>query len=103
MSGQWDCGMVPQILFHEKADGSFPGSDVWDCQGLVPSSGMCQPRVAVTAARLIWEKDKAFGQSRMEALLPKLRGRIDWFMRWRFDDKGAVFTRHPWEAGRDKA
>ncbi|MBO9447015.1 hypothetical protein [Ruegeria sp. R14_0] len=103
MSGQWDNGMVPQILFHTEAEGYFPGADVWNCDGPVPSSGISQPPVAVTAARLIWEKDTSLGKSRMEALLPKLRCWTDWFMRWRLDDKGAVFTRHPWEAGRDNA
>lgn len=103
MSGQWDSGMVPQIIFHSKADGYFPGPDVWRCQGPIPSSGISQPPVALTSARLIWEKDKVAGEARVKALLPKLIAWLDWYMTWRLDENGAIFTLHPWEDGRDNS
>ncbi|PSL18259.1 MGH1-like glycoside hydrolase domain-containing protein [Shimia abyssi] len=103
MSGQWASGMVPQILFHNPATGYFPGPETWRCDGPVPSSGISQPPVAVTAARLIWEKNPAQGRDRLNALVPKLRAWIDWYMAWRLDDQGAIFTVHPWESGRDNA
>lgn len=99
-SGQWADGMVPHILFHQADTGYFPGPDVWGCEGPVPSSGISQPPVAATMARLIFEQDREKGRARMAALFPKLRKWHAWFLTWRLD-QGAVCVTHPWEAGRD--
>ena len=99
-SGQWPDGMVPHILFHKPDPGYFPGPDVWGCDGPVPSSGITQPPVAATMARLIWESDPKVGAARLSALWPRLRAWHRWFLDWRLD-RGAVCVTHPWEAGRD--
>ena len=39
-AGQWEDGMVPHILFHQIDPGYFPGPDVWQGRGPVPSSGV---------------------------------------------------------------
>ena len=42
-SGQWDDGMLPHILFHRIDPGYFPGPEVWQGRGPIPSSGITQP------------------------------------------------------------
>ncbi|MCC1492955.1 hypothetical protein [Cognatishimia sp. F0-27] len=101
LSGQWPSGMVPHILFHREDPGYFPGPDVWGASnGPIPSSGISQPPVAAPFMRAIWEQDRAAGEARLRALLPKLVAWHRWFMRWRNRD-GMIFIAHPWEAGRD--
>jgi hypothetical protein len=54
LSGQWDDGMVPHILFHRPDPGYFPGPDVWGRARPDPAtSGISQPPVAATLARLL--------------------------------------------------
>ncbi len=102
LSGQWESGMVPHILFHSPDPGYFPGPDVWGTEGKGPvsSSGISQPPVAATFARAIWDSDPDCGSIHLPAVYPKLVNWHRWFMRWRSDD-GAIFVVHPWEAGRD--
>jgi len=101
-SGQWDSGKVPHILFHAQDPGYFPGPDVWGCNGPVPSSGITQPPVAATMARLILEKNTDVGLQRIEPLYEKMLAWHQWFIKHRLDN-GAVCIVHPWEAGRDNA
>ncbi len=102
MSGQWEDGMVPHILFHKDDPGYYPGPDVWSGVGPIKSSGISQPAVAATFMRTIWEQDKAAGEAHVKALYPKLLAWHSWWVNWR-TDQGAVFTTHPWESGRDNA
>lgn len=102
MTGQWDSGMVPHIIFHRKDDSYFPGPDVWQGQGPIPSSGITQPPVALSVAHRVWAMDPEFGRARIDALYPKLVAWAEWFMTWRTFE-GAVFVTHPWESGRDNA
>ncbi|KNG95068.1 hypothetical protein ATO11_05905 [Pseudaestuariivita atlantica] len=101
MTGQWASGMVPHILFHQVDDRYFPGPDVWQGVGPIPSSGITQPAVAAIFARLIYEQAPEESRDRVMALWPKLRAWHRWFMDWRTDDAGAICVTHPWEAGRD--
>lgn len=100
LSGQWDSGMVPHILFHQIDPGYFPGPDTWGGVGPIPSSGISQPPVAATFARLVYEADPEQGRAWVETMFPKLAAWHQWFMDWRLD-RGAVCITHPWEAGRD--
>ncbi|MBT8418583.1 MAG: hypothetical protein KJO42_14190 [Silicimonas sp.] len=104
LGGQWPNGMVPHILFHVPDPGYFPGPDVWGTQGIGPiaSSGISQPPVAASFARLIYDADPDAGRERLRPLLPKLVEWHRWFMDWR-SDEGAICITHPWEAGRDNA
>jgi len=101
-SGQWPNGMVPHILFHVPDDGYFPNHDVWQGTGPIPSSGISQPPVAATMARMVLDRDAEAGRARVAALYPKMVAWHRWFMDWRLD-QGAVCITHPWEAGRDNA
>jgi mannosylglycerate hydrolase len=102
MTGQWDNGMVPHILFHAVDEGYFPGPDVWQANGPIPSSGISQPPVAATMVRRILDSDPALGLPRVAAIYRGLVAWHRWFMDWRLD-KGAVCITHPWESGRDNA
>lgn len=102
LSGQWDNGMVPHILFHSEDPGYFPGPDVWGCNGPIASSGISQPPVAATMAKLVFDQNVEVGRQRLAPLYHGLVRWHRWFMDWRLD-KGAVCITHPWEAGRDNA
>ena len=101
LSGQWDDGMVPHILFHHPDPGYFPGPDVWQGRGPIPSSGISQPPIAASFMRKMLVLDPS-GEPRARAMWPKLKRWHAWFMDWRLD-QGAVCITHPWEAGRDNA
>ena len=100
MSGQWENGMVPHILFHRPDPGYFPGPDVWGGVGPVPSSGITQPPVAATFLRAVHEA--APDEARLRPLVEGLIRWHRWFVDWRIWE-GAVCITHPWEAGRDNA
>ncbi|MEM9901713.1 MAG: hypothetical protein AAF865_10215 [Pseudomonadota bacterium] len=99
-TGQWANGMVPHILFHRPDPGYFPGPEVWDTEGPVPSSGITQPPVAACFVRALWARDRARPEA--ERLFDKLLAWHRWFMAWR-SIEGVVFVVHPWESGRDNA
>jgi hypothetical protein len=101
MSGQWDDGMVPHILFHRPDPGYFPGPDIWAGRGPIASSGITQPPVAATAIRWLLARDPA-GRDRAAALFPGLLAWHRWFMTYRCAG-GRIFVTHPWESGRDNA
>jgi len=101
VSGQWEDGMIPHILFHRPDPGYFPGPDVWHGRGPIPSSGITQPPVAMSFAARMWAEDR--DDARMAALWPALKRWHAWFMDWRLDETGAVCITHPWEAGRDNS
>lgn len=101
LTGQWDDGMVPHILFHRADPGYFPGPDVWQGRGPIASSGISQPPVAASFMAKMLDMDPS-GEARARAIWPKLKAWHSWFMRWRLD-RGAVCVTHPWEAGRDNA
>lgn len=100
MASQWDTGMVPHIIFHAPDPGYFPGPDVWSTGQNPETSGISQPPVAATLARLVWEMDKAQSHERMAEIFPKL---VKWH-RWWHEVRcthGAAAITHPWESGRD--
>ena len=101
-SGQWENGMVPHILFHKVDPRYFPGPDVWGGTGPIPSSGISQPPVAATLAKLVYDKNPEVGLERLGPLFDKMVAWHRWFMDWRLDE-GAVCIVHPWESGRDNA
>ncbi len=103
---QWDDGLVPHIIFHERDDGYFPGPDVWDTRRPTPTSGITQPPVAGFAVRRIFERarDRARAERHARALLPRIHAWHEWFYRTRDPQgTGLVAIIHPWESGRDNS
>ena len=101
-TGQWDNGMLPHIIFHKRADGYFPGPDVWAVPRVPHTSGITQPPVAATMVRSIYEQDKRYGRVHMELIYGRLVSWHRWFIANRVHD-GMVAITHPWESGRDNA
>ncbi|WP_424930858.1 amylo-alpha-1,6-glucosidase [Amaricoccus macauensis] len=103
---QWECGMVPHIIFHEYDPGYFPGPEVYATGRPTPTSGLSQPAVAAFAARRMFDraKDKEMARRRAAALLPKMHAWHEWFYRTRDPEgTGLVAIIHPWESGRDNS
>ncbi len=56
LEGQWDDGLVPQIVFHAPSDDYFPGPSVWGVQHVPPTSGITQPPVLASAVRRLLDR-----------------------------------------------
>lgn len=102
MSGQWDSGMVPHIIFHEDDEGYFPGPGVWQTNQTPATSGITQPPVAAIFARTCFDVDPERGKPYLKEMFPKLLKWHRWFSDHRCES-GAVAITHPWESGRDNA
>jgi hypothetical protein len=106
LEGQWEDGLVPQIVFHAPSDDYFPGPDVWGTQRTPLSSGITQPPVLATAVCRMWEgaRHRATAEEYAAALYPRLLASHRWWRRARDpDDTGLVATLHPWETGMDNS
>ena len=101
--GQWDDGMVPHIVFRAPADGYYPGPEAWGIQRQPLTSGISQPPVVATAARVLHGLSGS-DSTRMRALVPKLFASHRWWHETRDPDgTGLVTIVHPWESGRDNS
>jgi hypothetical protein len=106
LEGQWEDGLVPQIVFHAPSDDYFPGPEVWGIKRTPPTSGITQPPILATAVRRMWEgtRDRAAAEARVAALYPKLLASHRWWRRARDPGgTGLVATLHPWETGMDNS
>ena len=105
LRGQWEDGMIPQIVFHAPSDDYFPGPGVWGIRRDPPTSGITQPPVLATAARRVLAADAtAEGEARMAAIYPRLRDSHRWWAAARDPGgTGLVATLHPWETGMDNS
>lgn len=105
LRGQWEDGLIPQIVFHAPSDDYFPGPDVWGIDRAPPTSGITQPPVLATAARRVLDAaPDAAALDRMAAIFPRLRDNHRWWARARDPlGTGLVTTLHPWETGMDNS
>jgi neutral trehalase len=106
LEGQWDDGLVPQIVFHAPSDDYFPGPAVWGVHHSPPTSGITQPPVLASAVRhmLDHSRDRAAAEARVAPIYPRLLAYDRWWQRSRDPDcSGLVTTLHPWETGMDNS
>jgi len=106
ISGQWEDGMIPHILFHDNDDSYFPNHKTWDCGNKVPSSGITQPPIIATIIKKIVDQNKLdkSQMKRMEIIIKKLKKYLDWFYNYRDTNKiGLAAIIHPWESGLDNS
>ena len=106
LEGQWADGMVPHIIFHAPSDTYFPGPDVWRTPHTPPTSGITQPAVLASAARLCFARarNKALAEDQVAALYPKMLAWHRWWVAARDPERsGLVGMLHPWESGMDNS
>jgi Trehalase len=106
LEGQWDDGMVPQIVFHAPSDDYFPGPSVWGVHHAPPTSGITQPPVLTTAVRHMLDgaHDRTAAEARAAAIYPRLLASHRWWERARDPARsGLVTVLHPWETGMDNS
>ena len=106
LNGQWDDGMVPHILFHDKDTSYFPNHTTWKCGKSIPSSGITQPPILASILRKIVEKNQLSNEqhSRIVNIITKIKNYHDWFIKFRDPNKtGLVSILHPWESGYDNS
>jgi len=111
--GQWQNGMLPQIVFNPKAlGGYFPEPDFWQGQRSVNNptdaltSGITMPPVQAMAARRIYQfaSDRESVLEWLAFIYPKIFAAHQYFYRERDPIKeGLVYIRHPWESGLDNS
>ena len=99
LNGQWDDGMIPHILFHEKDTSYFPNHTTWQCGKNIPSSGITQPPVLASILKKIFEKNQLSKEQHS-----KIKNYHDGFIKFRDPNKtGLVSILHPWESGYDNS
>ena len=106
ISGQWEDGMIPHILFHDNDESYFPNHKTWDCGNKVPSSGITQPPIIASIIKKIIDQNKLdkSQMKRMEIIIKKLKKYLDWFYNYRDTNKiGLAAIIHPWESGLDNS
>jgi hypothetical protein len=106
LEGQWEDGLVPQIVFHAPSDDYFPGPSVWGVQHVPPTSGITQPPVLASAVRRMLDhaRDSAAAEERVAAIYPRLVASHRWWQQARDPAGGGlVSTLHPWETGMDNS
>jgi hypothetical protein len=105
VSGQWDDGMIPHIIFHKDDSGYFPGPSVWGTGKTPPTSGITQPPVLASVVRQLWEAEGADpAHPRLRRLYSACFASHRWFHRFRDPlGNGLVMVTHNWETGRDNS
>jgi glycogen debranching enzyme len=106
LKGQWEDGLIPQIVFHAPSDDYFPGPDVWGIVRDPPTSGITQPPVLATAVRAMLDvaRDTALAEDTAAAIYPHLLRNHGWWQSARDPGRtGLVATLHPWETGMDNS
>ncbi len=104
--GQWSDGMLPHIVFHKFEPTYFPGPEVWGTKHDPMTSGITQPPVIATVARMMLEsaKDQTLAMTALKNLYPKMLAFHRWLHTARDpNNTGLVSIVHPWEAGCDNS
>ncbi|MGB3587474.1 MAG: trehalase family glycosidase [Tunicatimonas sp.] len=112
-SGQWDNGMVPQIIFNPEFDYNyFPSSDFWETWRSFSApenkktSGITMPPVHGFVLQHIYDnaKDKMRALNFVKEMFPKILKMHHYFYNHRDPfNEGLVYIRHPWESGTDNS
>lgn len=112
--GQWDNGLLPQIVFQAPAAGGryFPGADFWqthtssEAPGDPITSGITMPPVH---GFVLWELWQNSGEDPqlipfLKELFPKVKALHEYLYEYRDPmHEGLVYIRHPWESGTDNS
>jgi glycogen debranching enzyme len=106
LSGQWENGMIPHIIFHKESETYFPGPDVWGSHRKVKSTSISQPPVLASVIKIMFEEcqNRTLVDEKLSEYLPKLLDYHLWWYRERDPQQtGLVASYHPWESGMDNS
>jgi hypothetical protein len=105
LSGQWQDGMVPSVVYHSIPSDYFPNPEFWQIENSpkapgVPTTGITQPPLLATVVRLI--HDRHVIPDFVQEVYPALLRWHRWLHTARdADGSGLSFIIHPWESGTD--
>lgn len=107
LQGQWQDGMLPQIIYRAGKKGYFPGPDHWKIRQAahapkkVSTSGITQPPIVTVAA---YEVARQNGDSFARQVYPRLLHYHRWLHKMRDPHgQGLAAIIHPWESGLDNS
>jgi glycogen debranching enzyme len=105
LSGQWQDGMLPSIVYHSTPSDYFPYPQFWQIENSpsapgVPTTGITQPPLLATIVRLIHAR-----QPDLDFVREVYPGLLRWH-RWLHTARDADGSElaciiHPWESGTD--
>ncbi len=107
LSGQWDNGFLPHIIFHNESDSYFPGPDVHASKinkfaPEIPTSGITQPPVLGFAIEAIYDISKGSELGFIKAVYDRVYKVQEYFYTNRDPkNEGLVYICHNWESGTD--
>ena len=112
LSGQWQNGFIPHIVFHNDSDTYFPGPDFHQSQlhpeanQSIPTSGITQPPVLGFVLKMIYEnsKNKTSTLNFIKTVIDKVFLNHEYFYSRRDPlNEGLVYIYHNWESGTDNS
>ncbi len=110
--GQWQNGLLPHIIFNQKASDYSPGPEFWRIDRSphaskdVMTSGIIQPPVHATSILHIahQDPDRDRGLAFLREMFPKLKSWHAYLYKERdLEQNGLISIRHPWESGQDNS
>jgi hypothetical protein len=105
LSGQWQDGMLPSIVYHSIPSDYFPTPQFWQIESSphapgVPTTGITQPPLLATVVRLIHTRRPI--PDFIREVYPALLRWHRWLHTARdADGTGLACILHPWESGTD--
>jgi hypothetical protein len=105
LSGQWQDGMLPHVVYHQTASDYFPPASFWQIENSPhapdsPTSGITQPPLLATVIRRIHSRHPM--PDFVKEVYPALLGWHRWLHTARdADGSGLAGIIHPWESGTD--
>jgi glycogen debranching enzyme len=105
LSGQWQDGMIPSVVYHSIPSDYFPNPEFWQIENspsapAVPTTGITQPPLLATIVRQLHERSPM--PDFVREVYPALLSWHRWLHTARdADGSGLACIVHPWESGTD--
>jgi hypothetical protein len=105
LSGQWQDGMLPSVVYHSIPSDYFPNPEFWQIENspsspTVPTTGITQPPLLATVVRQIHTRQLMVDF--VQEVYPALLNWHRWLHTARdADGSGLACIIHPWESGTD--
>jgi len=105
LTGQWQDGMVPSVVYHSVPSDYFPNPAFWQIENSVnapsvPTTGITQPPLLATVVRMLHDRHSIAGF--VQEVYPALLRWHRWLHTDRDVDGSALACIiHPWESGTD--